>query len=103
MKVTSSAGRAAIHCGALAILLLPTACRRSAPAHVVAVALPPAPAPVETPPAASGKFAFVGCADNGQQGPTTPSAVPRVLPEYPPETGARLAYYASGKLAAVAP
>jgi hypothetical protein len=103
MKVISSAGRAAILCGVLAVLLLPTACRRSAPSHVVAVAQPPAPAPAPTPPAASGKFAFVGCADNGQQGPRTPPAAPRVLPEYPPETGARLAYYASDKLAAVAP
>jgi hypothetical protein len=105
MKVTASAGRAAILSGALAILLLPTACQRSAPPHVVAVAQSPAsaPAPVETPPAASGKFEFVGCAGPGQQGPRLPPAAPRVLPEYPPEIGAQLAYYASDKLAAVAP
>jgi hypothetical protein len=105
MKVISSADRAAILCGALAMLLLPTACRQSAPPHVVAVAQSPAsaPAPGETPSAVSGKFEFVGCAGNGQQGPRLPSAAPRVLPEYPPEIGARLAYYASDKLAAIAP
>jgi hypothetical protein len=104
MMVISSAGRATILCGALAALLLPTACRRPASPHGVVAEQPAALSPVPVaPPPVSGKLEFVGCAGNGQQGPTPAPAPPRVLPEYPPEIAARLAYYTSDNLAVVAP
>ena len=99
-----SSRRAAILCGALPALLLPTACHRPASPHVVAAAQPTAQLPIAaaTPPV-SGKLEFVGCPSDGPQGSAPPSAPPRELPDYPPEVAARLAYYASGNLTVVAP
>jgi hypothetical protein len=97
-----SSGRTVVLCGALAALLLPTACHRPASPHVAAAAQPTAQLPIAgAPPPVSGKLAFVACPSDGQPGP--PPAPPRELPEFPPEIAARLAYYASGNLAVVAP
>lgn len=94
--------RAAILSGALAALLLPTACHRPASPRAATVAQPTAQLPTPAvPPPVSGKLVFVGCASDGEQG--SAPLPPRELPEYPPEVTARLAYYASGNLAVVAP
>jgi hypothetical protein len=99
---TFLSGRAAILCGAFAVLLLPTACHRPVQPHVAAAAQPTAQLPIAAaPPPVSGKLEFVDCPSDGQQGSAPPP--PRELPDYPPEIAARLAYYASGNLAVVAP
>lgn len=46
---------------------------------------------------------FVGCAGDGQLGPTPPPGPPAAIPEYPAAVAARLAYYVSDELTVVAP